>query len=170
MYLIYSLDIQHPSLSSSFSWDLTFYKEKSINNIQMKYITLIWKSTCLLYREYYMALSVSHPVPTRDTNIIPRSLARGLKQDVIRKELYHIMFILYLNMRKSCSVLWTFSHMINIILRGMIKGWWYRYQSRQTDTVVMFFQYYICKFPLFSTKYMINYITIYTIFMGHTDF
>ena len=26
----------------------------------------------------------------------------------------------------------------------------------QTNTVVMFFQYYICKFPLFSTKYMIN--------------
>ena len=23
-------------------------------------------------------------------------------------------------------------------------------------TVVMFFQYYICKFPLFSTKYVIN--------------
>ena len=64
------------------------------------------------------------------------------------------MFIIYLNMRKSCSVLWTFSHVINIILRGMIKGWWYRYQSRQTNTVVMFFQYYICKFPLFSTKYM----------------
>ena len=39
---------------------------------------------------------------------------------------------------------------------GMIKGWWYRYQSRQTNTVVMFFQYYICKFPLFSTKYMID--------------
>jgi hypothetical protein len=48
------------------------------------------------------------------------------------------------------------SHMINIILRGMLKGWWYRYQSRQTNTDVMFFQYYICKFPLFSTKYMIN--------------
>ena len=27
-------------------------------------------------REYYMALSVSHPVSTRDTNIIPRALAR----------------------------------------------------------------------------------------------
>jgi hypothetical protein len=98
-------------------------------------------------REYYMALSVSHPVSTRDTNIIPRALARGLIRDVIRKEPYHIMFIIYLNMRKSCSVLWTFSHGINIILRGMIKGWWYRYQSRQTNTVVMFFQYYICKFP-----------------------
>jgi hypothetical protein len=68
------------------------------------------------------------------------------------------MFIIYLNMRKSCSVLWTFSHVINIILRGMIKGWWYRYQSRQTNTVVMFFQYYICKFPLFSAKYMIKHI------------
>jgi hypothetical protein len=66
------------------------------------------------------------------------------------------MFIIYLNMRKSCSVLWTFSHVSNIILRSMIKGWWYRYQSRQTNTVVMFFQYYICKFPLFSTRYMIN--------------
>ena len=66
------------------------------------------------------------------------------------------MFIIYLSMRKSCSALWTSSHVINIILRGMIKGWWYRYQSRQTHTVVMFFQYYICKFPLFSTKYMIN--------------
>jgi hypothetical protein len=65
------------------------------------------------------------------------------------------LIYMYLNMRKSCSVLWTFSHVINIILRGMIKGWWYRYQSRQTNTVVMFFQYYICKFPLFSTKYMI---------------
>jgi hypothetical protein len=29
----------------------------------------------ILYREYYMALSVSHPVSTRDTNIIPRALA-----------------------------------------------------------------------------------------------
>ena len=66
------------------------------------------------------------------------------------------MFIIYLNMRKSCSVLWTFSHVSNIILRSMIKGWWYRYQSRQTNTVVMFFQYYICKYSLFSTKYMIN--------------
>jgi hypothetical protein len=52
-----------------------------------------------------MALSVSHPVLTRDTNIIPRALARGLMRDVIRKEPYHIMFIKYLNMRKSCSVL-----------------------------------------------------------------
>ena len=127
------------------------------------------------------ALSVSHPVSTRDTNIIPsfpyhipyqpetpissRELllllsgwywCLGLIRDVIRKEPYHIMFIIYLNMRKSCSVLWTFSYVINIILRGTIKGWWYRYQSRQTNTVVMFFQYYICKFPLFSTKYMIN--------------
>ena len=80
----------------------------------------------------------------------PRSsrddIDRGLIRDVIRKEPYHIMFIIYLNMRKSCSVLWIFSHVINIILRVMIKGWWYRYQSRQTNTVVMFFQYYICKF------------------------
>jgi hypothetical protein len=48
------------------------------------------------------------------------------------------------------------NHVINIILSGMIKGWCYRYKSRQTNTVVMVFQYYICKFPLFSTKYMIN--------------
>ena len=59
-------------------------------------------------------------------------------------------------MKKYCSVLWTFSHVINIILRSMIKGGWYRYQSWQTNTVVMFFQYYICKFPLFSIKYMIK--------------
>ena len=39
-----------------------------------------------------MALSVSHPVSTRYTNIIPRALARGLIRDVIRKEPYHIMF------------------------------------------------------------------------------
>jgi hypothetical protein len=52
-----------------------------------------------------MALSVSHAVSTRDINIIPRALARGLIRDVIRKEPYHIMFIIYLNMRKSCSVL-----------------------------------------------------------------
>ena len=29
----------------------------------------------ILHREYYMALSVSHPVSTRDTNIIPTALA-----------------------------------------------------------------------------------------------
>ena len=52
-----------------------------------------------------MALSVSHPVSTRDTNITPRVLARGLIRDVKRKEPYHIMFIIYLNMRKSCSAL-----------------------------------------------------------------
>jgi hypothetical protein len=56
------------------------------------------------------------------------------------------------------------SHVINIILRGMIKGWWY--QSRQTNTVVMFFQYYICKFPLCSTKYMIK-INIKLQFIGN---
>ena len=78
---------------------------------------------------------------------------------------YHIMLIIYMyfNMRKSCSVLWTFSHVINIILKVMLKGWWYRYQLRQTNTVVMFFQYYICKFPLFSTKYMISIINIYVL-------
>ena len=29
----------------------------------------------LIYREYCMALSISHPVSTRDTNIIPIALA-----------------------------------------------------------------------------------------------
>jgi hypothetical protein len=54
-----------------------------------------------------MALSVSHPVSTRDTNIIPRDLAQGLIQDVIRKEPYHIMsseiydFIIYLVLNKG---------------------------------------------------------------------
>jgi hypothetical protein len=105
-----------------------------------------------LYREYYMTLSVSHPVSTRNANI-----GRGLIRDVMRKEPYHIIFIIYLNMRKFCSVLWTFSlSRDQYHLRGMIKGWWYRYQSRQTNTVVMFFQYYICQFPLFSTKYVIK--------------
>ena len=51
-----------------------------------------------------MALSVSHPVSTRDPNIISKALARGLIRDVIQKEPYHIMFIIYLYMRKSCSV------------------------------------------------------------------
>ena len=111
-----------------------------------------------------MALSAS----TRDTNIIPRALARGLIRDVIWKEPYHIMFIICLNMRKSCSVLWTFSQVINIILRGMIKGRWYRYQSRQTNTDVMFFQYIICKFPLFSSKYMI-YIVYVMVFNGNIN-
>ena len=32
----------------------------------------------VIYREYYMALSVSYPVSTRDTNINPRALARGM--------------------------------------------------------------------------------------------
>ena len=85
-------------------------------------------------------------------------IGRGLLRDVIRKEPYHIMFIIYLNMRKSCSVLWTFSHVINIILRGMIKddkGVMISI-SVTANTDVMFFQYYICKFPLFSTKYMIK--------------
>ena len=107
-----------------------------------------------IYREYYMALSVSHPVSARDTNIISRADTGCDTERGISYYVYHIH--LYLNMRKSCSVLRTFSHVINIILRGMIKGLWYRYQSRQTNTVVMFFQYYICKFPLFNTKYMIN--------------
>ena len=98
-------------------------------------------------REYYMALSISHPV----SGMI---LVEGWYGMWYGKS--HNMFIIYLNMRKSCSVLWTYSHVINIILRGMIKGWWYRYQSRQTNPVVIVFQYYICKFPLFSTKYMIN--------------
>ena len=101
-----------------------------------------------------MALSVSHPVSTRDTNIM--ILVEGWYGCDTERAISYYVYHIYLNMRKSCSVLWTFSHMINIILRGLIKGWWYRYQSRQTNTDVMFFQYHICKFPLFSTKYMIN--------------
>jgi hypothetical protein len=31
-------------------------------------------------------------------------------------------------------------------------------ENNTTNTVVMFFQYYICKFPLCSTKYMIKHI------------
>ena len=67
---------------------------------------LLSKTWIDINREYYMALSVSHLVSTRDTNITPRVLARGLIRDVKRKEPYHIMFIIYLNMRKSCSALW----------------------------------------------------------------
>ena len=113
-----------------------------------------------------MALSVSHPVSTQDTNIIPRALARGM---ILVEGWYrmwygksHIILCLSytLNMRKFCSVLWTFIHVINIILRGMIKGWWYWYQSWQTNTVVMFFQYYIYANFLYlvlcTFLYMIN--------------
>ena len=109
---------------------------KQTNNPWIIYIHVDFKPSLYIHvnREYYMTLSVSHPESTRDINIIPRALARGLIRDMIQKEPYHIMLIIYLNMRNSCSVLWTFSHMINIILRGMIKGWWY--QSRQTNTVV----------------------------------
>ena len=67
-----------------------------------------------------MALSVSHPVSTRDTNIISRADTGCDTERGISYYVYHIH--LYLNMRKSCSVLRTFSHVINIILRGMIKG------------------------------------------------
>ena len=73
--------------------------------ILMTWLKVIWFCRSI-NREYYMALSVSHPASTR-----------GMIRDVIRKEPYHIMFIIYLNMRKSCSVLWT-CHVINIILRG----------------------------------------------------
>ena len=58
-----------------------------------------------------MALSVSHPVINPRHQYHPESfssrddIGRGLIQDVIWKEPYHIMFIIYLNMRKSCSVL-----------------------------------------------------------------
>jgi hypothetical protein len=64
-----------------------------------------------------MALSVSHPVSTRDTNIISRADTGCDTERGISYYVYHIH--LYLNMRKSCSVLRTFSHVINIILRGM---------------------------------------------------
>ena len=47
-------------------------------------------------RDYYMALSVSHPVSTRDTNIIPRALARGmiLVEDTERAISYYVYHIL----------------------------------------------------------------------------
>jgi hypothetical protein len=68
----------------------------------VKFVNLLIFAIDAMHREYYMALSVSHRASTQDTNIILRALARGL----IRKEPYHIMFIIYLNMRKSCSALW----------------------------------------------------------------
>jgi hypothetical protein len=47
-----------------------------------------------------MALSVSHPLSTRDQyhpeSFISRDdIGQGLIRDVIRKEQYHIMFIIY---------------------------------------------------------------------------
>ena len=101
-----------------------------------------------------MALSVSHPVSTRDTNIISRALARGLIQDVIRKEPYHIMFIIYLNMR----VLFCIMSRDQYHFKGYDKGAMISISvtadiySRNVLSVL----YRICKFPLFSTKYMIN--------------
>ena len=61
----------------------------------MKFVNLLIFAIDAMHREYYMALSVSHRASTRDTNIILRALAQGLIQDVIRKEPYHIMFIIY---------------------------------------------------------------------------
>ena len=45
---------------------LCFYYTCKFGVISIKYV---------INREYYMALSVSHPLSTRDTNIIPRVLA-----------------------------------------------------------------------------------------------
>ena len=45
-----------------------------------------------------------------------------LFRDVIRKEPYYIMFIIYLNMRKSFSVLWTFSLRDQYHFKGYDKG------------------------------------------------
>ena len=39
------------------------------------------------------------------TRIDRNDIGRGLIRDVMRKEPYHIIFIIYLNMRKFCSVL-----------------------------------------------------------------
>jgi hypothetical protein len=81
-----------------------------------------------------------HPVSTLELKLSGWYWCLGLIRDVIRKEPYNILYVCYSVME----------------IKQKKKRWWYRYQSRQTNTVVMFFQYYICKFPLFSTKYMIN--------------
>jgi hypothetical protein len=122
-------------------------------------------------REYYVALSVSHPVSTRDTNIIPRELfpyhiPYQPETPISSRELSSLGMILVSRVDMGCDTeraisyyvyhilrheslvlyyeLWRRrSHVINIILRGMIKRWWYWYQSRQTNTIVMFFQYYM---------------------------
>jgi hypothetical protein len=44
----------------------------------MKYCRTLIYVVPNIYREYHMALSVSHPVSTQDTNIIPRALARAM--------------------------------------------------------------------------------------------
>jgi len=51
----------------------TRIKEIQYQYTPLQYTLLI--DQYISYREYYMALSVSHPVSTRDTNIIPRALA-----------------------------------------------------------------------------------------------
>ena len=105
-----------------------------------------------------MALSVSHPVSTQDTNIIPRALARGFIQDVIRKEPYHIMFIIYFKHEKVLFCIMNLYSRDQYHFKGYDKGVMILISvmadkySRNVLSVL-----YICKFPLFSTMYIFVY-------------
>ena len=57
-----------------------------------------------------MGLSVSYPISTRDTNIIPRALS------------YYVYHILKHEKVLFCIMNCDVDVVINIILRGMIKG------------------------------------------------
>jgi hypothetical protein len=98
-----------------------------------------------IYREYYMALSVSHPVSTRDTNIIPRALARG----VIRKEPYHRLVLL-------SNPFQYFSEWNMLKLNYVYAVFWQPSQKWQTSR--KFWKHRIA--PLMVTYYVKFYVSI----------
>ena len=107
--------VQHSSLN------IKCYFEDSVQYLSILYITL-YNNLLILYGSFRITSRINQRHQYHPESFSSRDdIGRGLIRNVIRKEPYHIMFIIYLNMRKSCSVLWTFSHVINIILRGMIK-------------------------------------------------
>jgi hypothetical protein len=107
--------VQHSSLN------IKCYFEDSVQYLSILYITL-YNNLLILYGSFRITSRINQRHQYHPESFSSRDdIGRGLIRDVIRKEPYHIMFIIYLNMRKSYSVLWTFSHVINIILRGMIK-------------------------------------------------
>jgi hypothetical protein len=107
--------VQHSSLN------IKCYFEDSVQYLSILYITL-YNNLLILYGSFRITSRINQRHQYHPESFSSRDdIGRGLIRDVIRKEPYHIMFIIYLKMRKSYSVLWTFSHVINIILRGMIK-------------------------------------------------
>jgi hypothetical protein len=106
--------VQHSSLN------IKCYFEDSVQYLSILYITL-YNNLLILYGSFRITSRINQRHQYHPESFSSRDdIGRGLIRNVIRKEPYHIMFIIYLNMRKSCSVLWTFSHVINIILRGML--------------------------------------------------